>query len=202
MCQNLEAPGAAWQQEAIESGGSAQRRQRARPVMCCLGRQRCPAVHTALMPHSRAPTTLHSSLQASQPALARNTVGPLPTCRLAGPGISIEGVTLWHCSSDRCHTRCITTGAARRSPFGPAPVVAAATQAPCPMPAEPAPPVLLLLKGHPGSGKSTLAAALAAALRWPVVDKDDARSPMQQLATTHPGIDWCAAAACQPCLHV
>ncbi|KAL4431261.1 hypothetical protein ABPG75_006517 [Micractinium tetrahymenae] len=51
-------------------------------------------------------------------------------------------------------------------------------------------PILLLLKGPPGSGKSTLAAALAAALRWPLVDKDDARSSFQPLVGTHPGIDW------------
>lgn len=32
---------------------------------------------------------------------------------------------------------------------------------------------LLLMKGHPACGKSTLAGALAARLRWPLVDKDD-----------------------------
>ena len=52
------------------------------------------------------------------------------------------------------------------------------------------PPVLLLLKGQPGSGKSTLAATLAAALRWPLVDKDDARSAFQHLAASHPALDW------------
>ena len=51
-------------------------------------------------------------------------------------------------------------------------------------------PVLLLLKGQPGSGKSTLAALLAAALRWPLIDKDDARSSFQALVAAHPGIDW------------
>ena len=52
------------------------------------------------------------------------------------------------------------------------------------------PPVLLLLKGQPGSGKSTLAAALAAALHWPLVDKDDARSPCQHLVAAHPSVNW------------
>jgi predicted kinase len=33
-------------------------------------------------------------------------------------------------------------------------------------------PTLLMLAGLPGTGKSTLAAALAAALNWPVLDKD------------------------------
>lgn len=51
-------------------------------------------------------------------------------------------------------------------------------------------PVLLLLKGQPGSGKSTLAVALARALRWPLVDKDDARSAFQPLLAAHPGVDW------------
>lgn len=51
-------------------------------------------------------------------------------------------------------------------------------------------PVLLLLKGQPGSGKSTLAAALARALQWPLVDKDDARSAFQPLVAPHPAVDW------------
>lgn len=51
-------------------------------------------------------------------------------------------------------------------------------------------PVLLLLKGQPGSGKSTLAAALACMLRWPLVDKDDARSAFQPLVAAHSAVDW------------
>jgi predicted kinase len=46
------------------------------------------------------------------------------------------------------------------------------------------------VKGQPGSGKSTLGFALAAALRWPLIDKDSGRSAMQHLATAHPSIDW------------
>jgi predicted kinase len=38
-----------------------------------------------------------------------------------------------------------------------------------------APPVVVAMKGHPGSGKSTAARAIAAALRCPLLDKDDVR---------------------------
>ena len=51
-------------------------------------------------------------------------------------------------------------------------------------------PVLVVLKGQPGSGKSTLAAALAVKLRWPLIDKDDARSPCQHLVAAHPTLNW------------
>jgi predicted kinase len=51
-------------------------------------------------------------------------------------------------------------------------------------------PVLVLLKGQPGCGKSTLATALAAKLRWPLIDKDDARSPCQHLVAAHPTLDF------------
>lgn len=33
------------------------------------------------------------------------------------------------------------------------------------------------MKGHPGTGKSTLARAVAATLRYPLLDKDDVRDP-------------------------
>ncbi|XP_006657464.1 uncharacterized protein LOC102712645 [Oryza brachyantha] len=36
-------------------------------------------------------------------------------------------------------------------------------------------PVIVAMKGHPGSGKSTVACAIAAALRCPLLDKDDVR---------------------------
>lgn len=34
---------------------------------------------------------------------------------------------------------------------------------------------LIAMKGHPATGKSTLARALATALRWPLIDKDDVK---------------------------
>ncbi|TVU41445.1 hypothetical protein EJB05_14962, partial [Eragrostis curvula] len=39
----------------------------------------------------------------------------------------------------------------------------------------PAPAVVVAMKGHPGSGKSTAARAIPAALRCPLLDKDDVR---------------------------
>jgi predicted kinase len=44
---------------------------------------------------------------------------------------------------------------------------------PAPAPARPV--VVVAMKGHPGSGKSTAARAIAAALRCPLLDKDDVR---------------------------
>lgn len=40
---------------------------------------------------------------------------------------------------------------------------------------------LLLMKGHPATGKSRLAQALARRLRWPLVDKDDAKDHLYHL---------------------
>jgi predicted kinase len=37
------------------------------------------------------------------------------------------------------------------------------------------PRTLLAMKGHPATGKSTVANALARRLRWPLIDKDDAK---------------------------
>lgn len=37
---------------------------------------------------------------------------------------------------------------------------------------------IVMIKGHPGCGKSHTARALAKKLRWPVIDKDDARGPL------------------------
>ncbi|GBF91825.1 hypothetical protein Rsub_04930 [Raphidocelis subcapitata] len=51
-----------------------------------------------------------------------------------------------------------------------------------PLPATPPRPVLLLVKGLPGSGKTSLARALARRLRWPLIDKDDARDCLQPIA--------------------
>ncbi|XP_062189094.1 uncharacterized protein LOC133892378 [Phragmites australis] len=51
--------------------------------------------------------------------------------------------------------------------------------------AAPAPAVVVAMKGHPGSGKSTAARAIAAALRCPLLDKDDVRDctlPLEGLA--------------------
>lgn len=45
-------------------------------------------------------------------------------------------------------------------------------------------PLVIAMKGQPGTGKSTLAEALAAALRLPLLDKDDVRDctlPLQSL---------------------
>ncbi len=69
-----------------------------------------------------------------------------------------------------------------------APPLSATTQQPAPL--------LLLLKGHPGSGKSTLARALAQALRWPLIDKDDARDALQAISSqaAQAGIDLNALA--------
>ncbi|XP_021856499.1 uncharacterized protein [Spinacia oleracea] len=36
-------------------------------------------------------------------------------------------------------------------------------------------PLIILMKGHPGTGKSTIAAVISAALRCPLIDKDDIR---------------------------
>jgi predicted kinase len=38
---------------------------------------------------------------------------------------------------------------------------------------------LLLIKGLPGTGKSALALALARRLKWPLIDKDDARDALE-----------------------
>lgn len=51
-------------------------------------------------------------------------------------------------------------------------------------------PFLLLLKGQPGCGKSTLGRALAETLKWPIIDKDDARNAFQPLFSANHHIDW------------
>mmetsp|Transcript_5027 Transcript_5027/g.32023 ORF Transcript_5027/g.32023 Transcript_5027/m.32023 type:complete len:478 (-) Transcript_5027:1467-2900(-) len=48
-------------------------------------------------------------------------------------------------------------------------------------------PILLLMQGFPGSGKSTLAHQLAKRLRWPLIDKDDARNAFESLECAPPG---------------
>lgn len=47
-------------------------------------------------------------------------------------------------------------------------------------------PVIIAMKGHPGTGKSTLAKAIAAALRRPLLDKDDIRDATFPLSSATP----------------
>ncbi|OAY73784.1 hypothetical protein ACMD2_07727 [Ananas comosus] len=50
-------------------------------------------------------------------------------------------------------------------------------------------PLIVAMKGHPGTGKSTLARGAAAALRLPLLDKDDVRDctlPLQQSPSPSP----------------
>jgi predicted kinase len=62
----------------------------------------------------------------------------------------------------------------------------------------PLPQVFLLLKGQPGSGKSTLGRGISRQLRWPLIDKDDARDAFEQVLMAEAGektrhaiyIDW------------
>ncbi|KAL2892332.1 Cytidylate kinase [Bienertia sinuspersici] len=46
------------------------------------------------------------------------------------------------------------------------------------------PQVIVAMKGHPGTGKSTIAAAIATALRCPLIDKDDIRDATLSLSST------------------
>jgi predicted kinase len=41
---------------------------------------------------------------------------------------------------------------------------------------------LIAMKGHPATGKSTVAGALARRLRWPLIDKDDAKDFLLDIA--------------------
>ncbi|XXG68897.1 hypothetical protein AAC387_Pa06g1892 [Persea americana] len=42
-------------------------------------------------------------------------------------------------------------------------------------------PLIIAMKGHPGTGKTTLARAIAAAIRCPLIDKDDVRDCTEAL---------------------
>lgn len=54
-------------------------------------------------------------------------------------------------------------------------------------------PLLIAMKGHPGTGKSTLARRLAAALRFPLLDKDDVRDCTLLLQQSSPDSSTAAA---------
>ncbi|KAF9589784.1 hypothetical protein IFM89_028719 [Coptis chinensis] len=45
-------------------------------------------------------------------------------------------------------------------------------------------PLIIAMKGHPGTGKSKLAHAIATTLRFPLIDKDDARDCTLPLTTS------------------
>ncbi|KZV27407.1 hypothetical protein F511_02516 [Dorcoceras hygrometricum] len=47
-------------------------------------------------------------------------------------------------------------------------------------------PIIIAMKGHPGTGKSTLAAAIAKALRCPLIDKDHFRDCTQRIQQALP----------------
>eukprot|EP01025_Chloroclados_australasicus_P030620 TRINITY_DN3076_c1_g1_i1.p1 TRINITY_DN3076_c1_g1~~TRINITY_DN3076_c1_g1_i1.p1 ORF type:complete len:254 (-),score=19.15 TRINITY_DN3076_c1_g1_i1:495-1142(-) len=54
------------------------------------------------------------------------------------------------------------------------------------------PLIMILMKGHPGYGKSTLAFALAKSLKFPLIDKDDARDSFTSFQKVDENciIDW------------
>eukprot|EP01023_Acetabularia_acetabulum_P019953 TRINITY_DN2027_c2_g1_i1.p1 TRINITY_DN2027_c2_g1~~TRINITY_DN2027_c2_g1_i1.p1 ORF type:complete len:216 (+),score=16.57 TRINITY_DN2027_c2_g1_i1:120-767(+) len=49
--------------------------------------------------------------------------------------------------------------------------------------------VMLLMKGHPACGKSTIASELCRQLRWPLIDKDDAKDCFLQYEQCET-VDW------------
>lgn len=140
-------------------------------------------------------------LRASPGLLQRPTVTPAKSCRAhSAAGEALAASACGRCAQNRgempqrncamlhCHLPSLPPLPLNRCQPLPLPSACSRSMAGHASP----PPVLLLLKGPPGSGKSTLAAALVAALRWPLIDKDDARSSFQPLAAAHSDIDWCA----------
>ena len=76
----------------------------------------------------------------------------------------------------------VTDVATRPSPIANRQLTIENWNHPCP-PLAPRPsPLLIALKGHPATGKSVVAEALARQLGWPLIDKDDIKDHLLDLA--------------------